>query len=91
MKKSDLVKSVSLSVGVDRNTCDKVIDAFIEELQHTLKLGEKIILQKFITLEPLERTARKGRNPQTGEVETFKPSRYVKCKFSRMFKEMMNE
>lgn len=42
-------------------------DAFTETIADTLSKGEKVTLVGFGSFQVMERKAREGRNPQTGE------------------------
>ncbi|MDI9480375.1 MAG: HU family DNA-binding protein [Bacillota bacterium] len=46
---------------------EKVVNAFFDTVQGTLKTGEKVQLIGFGTFEVRQRQGRKGRNPQTGQ------------------------
>lgn len=62
------------------------MDAVFEAVMDSLKNGEKVQLIGFGNFEVRERSARKGRNPQTGEeieipaskVPAFKPGKALK-------------
>jgi DNA-binding protein HU-beta len=45
----------------------EMVDAVLQAIAEALKAGEKVKLQGFGNFEAVERAARKGRNPQTGE------------------------
>jgi len=65
-----------------------VVDAMIETITDTLSKGEKVTLVGFATFQVMERKARTGRNPQTGEtiqipaqkIPKFKPGRGLREK-----------
>ena len=57
---------------VAKTTCSKAeavkaVNAFLEAIKKTLKKGEKVTLVGFGTFSVAKRSARKGRNPQTGK------------------------
>lgn len=62
------------------------MDAVFEAIAEALKEGDKVQLVGFGNFEVRERSARKGRNPQTGEeieiaaskVPAFKPGKALK-------------
>ncbi len=64
----------------------KAVDAIFETISEALKEGDKVQLIGFGNFEVRERSARKGRNPQTGEeieiaaskVPAFKPGKALK-------------
>ena len=86
MNKTELVKAVSTQAELTQKDAAKAVDALFETISITLAKEEKIQLIGFGTFEVRERSARKGRNPQTGEeieiaaskVPAFKPGKELK-------------
>jgi DNA-binding protein HU-beta len=86
MNKTELVKEVAEQAELTQKDATKAVDALIETISETLAQGEKIQLIGFGTFEVRDRSARKGRNPQTGEeieiaaskVPAFKPGKELK-------------
>ncbi len=67
MNKAELVEEVSGEVGLSKRWTQKVIDAIVGTIGDTLAAGEKTTLIGFGTFRVIQRKARTGRNPQTGE------------------------
>jgi DNA-binding protein HU-beta len=86
MNKTELVKAVAEQAEQTQKDAVKAVDALIETISGTLAKKEKIQLIGFGTFEVRDRSARKGRNPQTGEeieiaaskVPAFKPGKELK-------------
>jgi len=86
MNKTELVKAVSSQAELSQKDAANVVDAVFDTISNTLAKEEKIQLIGFGTFEVRERSARKGRNPQTGEeieiaaskVPAFKPGKELK-------------
>ncbi|WML52109.1 HU family DNA-binding protein [Neobacillus sp. PS3-12] len=86
MNKTELVKAVSTQAELKQQDAANAVDAIFETISKTLAKEEKIQLIGFGTFEVRERSARKGRNPQTGEeidiaaskVPAFKPGKELK-------------
>ena len=66
--------------------CDTIVDIFIEALMKK----EKILWKGFMSVEVVEHGERKGKNPQSNEVVTFPPVKSIKCKMSKLIKDMVN-
>ncbi len=66
MNKTQLIDAVAVESGLTKMDARKAVDAFIKTACEQLKQGEKIALVGFGTFSVLERSARTGRNPQTG-------------------------
>jgi len=54
------------------------LDSFIGNVSKALKKGDKVTLVGFGTFSVAKRKARKGRNPQTGEVLKIKAKKIAK-------------
>ena len=67
MNKAQLTEEVSGETGLTKKGTRNVVDAITETITDTLKKGEKVTLVGFGTFQVVERKARRGRNPQTGE------------------------
>src|SRR5690625_6842842 len=67
MNKTDLVNAVAEKSELSKKDAGKAVDAVFEAVMDSLKDGEKVQLIGFGNFEVRERSARKGRNPQTGE------------------------
>lgn len=86
MNKKELVAGVADMNDMDKSDVEKVLNATLEMIQDALSEGEIIDLYGFGKFSAVERAARKGRNPATGESIdiaaktgiTFKPSKVLK-------------
>lgn len=86
MNKSDLIAKVSESTDLSKKDVTKAVDAVFEAITEALQNGDKVQLVGFGNFEVRERSARKGRNPQTGEeidiaaskVPAFKPGKALR-------------
>ncbi|AHD05180.1 HU family DNA-binding protein [Paenibacillus larvae] len=86
MNKSDLIAKVAEASELSKKDATKAVDAVFEAIAEALKEGDKVQLVGFGNFEVRERSARKGRNPQTGEeieiaaskVPAFKPGKALK-------------
>ena len=90
MKKSELLNKISNRIGIQRATCESVLDAMIDEIKDALVMGDKVSIQGFMTFDLGERGERKARNPATGEITTFPAVKTIKCKMSREIKDAIN-
>ena len=67
MNKAELVSAIAKRADVSASTVDSVIDGLREELVEAITRGDKVALPGLLTVERSQRSARTGRNPQTGE------------------------
>lgn len=67
VNKTDLINAVSDDADLTKKEAGAAVDAVFDTIQESLKKGEKVQLIGFGNFEVRERSARKGRNPQSGE------------------------
>ncbi|MEX2460981.1 MAG: HU family DNA-binding protein [Paenibacillaceae bacterium] len=86
MNKSELISKVAELSELSKKDATKAVDSVFEAISEALKGGDKVQLVGFGNFEVRERSARKGRNPQTGQeieisaskVPSFKPGKALK-------------
>lgn len=67
MNKTELRDAVAAAADLTGAQADKAVNAVIDSITQALVAGDKVTLPGFGTFETRERSARQGRNPQTGE------------------------
>jgi DNA-binding protein HU-beta len=80
MNKAELIAKVADDAGVTKTQANAALDSFVEAVTKTLKGGGKVTLVGFGTFSVSKRSARNGRNPQTGEVIKIKARKVAKFK-----------
>jgi len=90
MNKTELVAAIAEHADMTKKDADKAINAFTEVVAKELKKGEKIQLVGFGTFEVVDRDAREGRNPKTGETMTIAASKAPKFKAGKALKDEVN-
>ena len=80
MNKAELVEAMAESAGLSKADAKRALDAFIDTASKALKKGDRVALVGFGSFSVTERSARKGRNPQTGKEITIKAKKVVKFK-----------
>ncbi|MCI8379097.1 MAG: HU family DNA-binding protein [Lachnospiraceae bacterium] len=91
MNKTELVAAIAEQAELSKKDSEKALKAFIDVVSDELKKGEKIQLVGFGTFEVIERAAREGRNPLTGEKMKIKASKAPKFKAGKALKDAVNE
>lgn len=66
MNKQELIDAVADRADVSKAVAKDVLDSILHEVQNALANGDDVRLVGFGTFKTTERTARVGRNPQTG-------------------------
>jgi len=90
MNKTELVAAIAEQAELSKKDSEKALKAFIDVVSNELKKGEKIQLVGFGTFEVIERAAREGRNPLTGEKMKIKASKAPKFKAGKALKDAVN-
>src|SRR5699024_2148273 len=67
MNKTELVDAVADKSELSKKDAAKAVDAVFDSVMDSLQGGDKVQIIGFGNFEVRERSARKGRNPQTGE------------------------
>lgn len=80
MNKGDLIAKISEDAGISRTQANAAIDSFVDAVTKSLKSGGKVTLVGFGTFSVSKRSARVGRNPQTGETLKIKAKKVAKFK-----------
>lgn len=90
MNKTDLIEKVATDIGMTKKDATNVVDTVLETISEALQRGEKVSLIGFGNFEVRERSARKGRNPRTGEEIEIKASKVPAFKPGKQLKESVN-
>lgn len=80
MNKAELIDSMAEGAGISKADAKKALDAFIETTTNALKSGDRVALVGFGSFAVSERSARTGRNPQTGKEINIAAKKVVKFK-----------
>lgn len=66
MLKSEVVMKVAEKTGLKKDEAEKAVNAVLATIEEALQVGEKVVFTGFGSFDVAERSARTGRNPQTG-------------------------
>ncbi len=67
MNKEELVAAVAFETGETKAAVSRVLEGLTKVIPNTLKQGDTVTLVGFGTFKTLNKAARAGRNPRTGE------------------------
>ncbi len=67
MNKSDLIDAMASDAGISKAQAKKALDSFTDNVSGALSKGGRVSLVGFGTFSTSKRSAREGRNPQTGK------------------------
>lgn len=88
MTKAELVEKMAKDASISKTAAGEALNSFVDSVTKALKKKDgKVTLVGFGTFQKARRKARKGRNPQTGEVIKIKAANVVKFKAGKKLKE----
>ena len=80
MNKAELIDAIASSSGLSKADAARALNGFTEATTKALKKGDRISLVGFGSFSVSKRSARKGRNPQTGKEIKIAAKNVVKFK-----------
>lgn len=80
MNKTQLVDAISSEAKLTKAAAKKALDAFITATTKALKKGDRVALVGFGSFAVSKRSARTGRNPQTGKEINIPAKKVVRFK-----------
>ena len=90
MNKGELVESIASRSGLDKRQAEGALNAFVDAVMDAVKGGERVAILGFGSFNPRSRSARTGRNPQTGAPVKIAASKSVGFAPGAAFKTTLN-
>ena len=87
MNRRDLVAAVANHTGRDRKEVDEVLKGFTDVVTAVVSKGEPVAISGFAKFVKVDRPARMGRNPQTGQPVRIKASKKARVTVLKAFKD----
>jgi len=91
MNKSELINAIAEQSNLSKADAGRSLDALIKTIEATLKAGDSISLVGFGTFDVKARSARTGRNPQTGREITIAAANVPSFKAGKGLKDAVNK
>jgi len=67
LRKADIIKSIGKQLGLPKDKSKDIVESVLETIKQTLVNGEEVKISGFGKFYIIEKKARNGRNPHTGE------------------------
>lgn len=83
MNKNELVRQISIDSNLNQEEATRALNAVVDTITKALQQGKTISLRDFGKFESVVKSARKGRNFQTGECIDVPEKTVVRCKLSQ--------
>jgi len=90
VNKNDLVQKLADRTGLAKMDAQKAVDGVFEVITDSLKAGEEVRVTGFGVFVVSTRAGGKGRNPQTGEEITIKPSKAARFRAGKPLRDALN-
>src|ERR1700684_3031575 len=87
MNKRELAKAVAVHADVDLKTTSAVLESFTEVVTAVVSQGEPVAITGFAKFVKVNRAARMGRTPATGEAIRIKASKKARITPVKAFKD----
>ena len=87
MNRRDLVNAVAAQSGMESKQVDAVLRSFTDVVTAVVSKGEPVAISGFCKFSKVERAARMGRNPATGEPVKIKASKKARITPLKAFKD----
>ncbi|HEY3294110.1 MAG TPA: HU family DNA-binding protein [bacterium] len=88
MNKEELATAVAAKTGITKKTAEEVVTAMLDTISDIVRDGDKVTLAGFGTFALVERAARKGRNPKTGQMIEIAATKAPRFTPGKKLKEM---
>src|SRR5580700_6308979 len=89
MNKRELAKAVAVHADVDLKTVSTVLEGFTDVVTAVVSQGEPVAITGFAKFVKVNRPARMGRNPATGEAIRIKASKKARITPVKAFKDSL--
>jgi len=87
LNRRELINAVASHVEADAKEVDRVLSGFTDVVTSTVARGEQVAISGFAKFAKVERAARMGRNPATGEAIHIKASKKARITPLKAFKD----
>lgn len=85
MKKPEFIEKIAAKTGMSKKAVDDVLKAMIETVWDEIASSGESILHGFGKFKTVDRAARSGRNPRTGEAIEIAAHKGLKFKITKGF------
>lgn len=88
MNKEELATALAAKTGLTKRSAEETLNAVLDTILDVVRDGDKVTISGFGTFLLVERAARKGRNPKTGEEILIAARKLPRFIPGKRFKEM---
>ncbi len=89
MNKSDLIESIAGAAEISKAAAERGLNSMLSMMSTAMQGGERVTLAGFGSFTVVDRAARTGRNPKTGELVPIPSRKAVKFRAGRNLSEKL--
>lgn len=89
--RADLVAQLAKNLNITKIEANQVLSTFLDTFTDVFKNSDRLKLVGFGTFEKKVRSARIGRNPQTGDKMTIEPKTIIGFKMGKKLSDSLTE
>lgn len=91
MNKTQLIDKIAANADISKAAAGRVVDALVASITESLQKGDDVALVGFGTFTVRDRTARTGRNPQTGKEIQIEAAKVPAFRAGKGLKDAVNQ
>ncbi len=91
MHKPDLAAAIAQQTGISRQAAGEALNTVLDEITNALAFNQRVSLPGLGVLAPVERAARNGLNPATGEAIAIAAHKAVVFRPAKALKEAVEK
>ena len=89
MNKAELIEEISVSADISKAAATRALNAMTDAVTSALQNDDQVVIVGFGTFSVRERSARTGRNPQTGEPIEIKAAKLPNFKAGKVLRDAL--
>ena len=90
MTKVEIIEKINAATGLSKKDSAAMMESVFTIMKESLEAGETIKISGFGNFEVNQKSARKGRNPQTGEAITIEARKVLTFRPSTILRQTVN-
>ena len=88
--RNKLAERINVKLGYSKEEAKEFIEFFLNHIKININEKENIKISKLASFKVISKKERIGRNPKTGQDAIISERKVVSCKFSKNFKNKIN-
>ena len=89
--RNKLAERINIKLGYSKEEAKEFIEFFLNYIKININSKKSIKISKLASFKVINKKERLGRNPKTGQEAIISERKVVSCKFSKNFKNKIND